>query len=82
MDVERTRSDHGMLLARTGDVERRHHDLTWFAFDMEQPGIEVRPLREMTGRSLFTEVFIDNAIANDEDAVGEVGAGWTSPERR
>ena len=69
-------ADHGMLLARTGDVERRHHDLTWFAFDMEQPGIEVRPLREMTGRSLFTEVFIDNAIANDEDAVGEVGAGW------
>jgi alkylation response protein AidB-like acyl-CoA dehydrogenase len=69
-------ADHGMLLARTGDVEQRHHDLTWFAFDMEQTGIDVRPLREMTGRSLFTEVFIDNATANDEDVVGGVGAGW------
>ena len=49
MDVQRPLADHGMLLARTGEVEQRHHDLTWFAFDMEQSGVEVRPLREMTG---------------------------------
>jgi alkylation response protein AidB-like acyl-CoA dehydrogenase len=69
-------ADHGMLLARTSDAEARHHDLTWFAFDMEQPGVEVRPLREMTGRSLFTEVFIDNAVAKDEDIIGGLNAGW------
>jgi alkylation response protein AidB-like acyl-CoA dehydrogenase len=69
-------ADRGMLLARTSDDDARHHDLTWFAFDMEQMGVDVRPLREMTGRSLFTEVFIDNAVANDEDIVGGLNAGW------
>jgi alkylation response protein AidB-like acyl-CoA dehydrogenase len=69
-------ADHGMLLARTSDVDARHHDLTWFAFDMEQSGVDVRPLREMTGRSLFSEVFIDNAEARDEDIVGGLNAGW------
>lgn len=70
-------ADHGMLLARTSDVESRHHDITWFAFDMNQPGVDVRPLREMTGRSLFTEVFIDGAVAYDEDVVGGLNAGWS-----
>jgi len=70
-------ADNGMLLARTSDVESRHHDITWFAFDMNQPGVDVRPLREMTGRSLFTEVFIDGAIAYDEDVVGGLNAGWS-----
>lgn len=70
-------ADHGMLLARTGESDARHHDLTWFAFDMEQSGVDVRPLREMTGRSLFTEVFIDNAIAHDEDIVGGIDEGWS-----
>jgi alkylation response protein AidB-like acyl-CoA dehydrogenase len=69
-------ADHGMLLARTGDADARHHDLTWFALDMEQPGIDVRPLREMSGRSLFTEVFIDNAVAHDDDIVGGLDGGW------
>jgi alkylation response protein AidB-like acyl-CoA dehydrogenase len=69
-------ADHGMLLARTDDSGARHGDLTWFAIEMEQPGIEVRPLREMTGRSLFTEVFIDEARVFDEDIVGELHDGW------
>jgi alkylation response protein AidB-like acyl-CoA dehydrogenase len=69
-------ADYGMLLARTSDSEARHHNLTWFALDMEQPGIDVHPLREMTGRSLFTEVFIDDAVAHDDDVVGGVDRGW------
>ena len=69
-------ADYGMLLARTGDIRERHQNLTWFAINMEQPGIEVRPLREMTGRSLFTEVFIDGASVYGDDIVGEVNGGW------
>jgi alkylation response protein AidB-like acyl-CoA dehydrogenase len=70
-------ADFGMLLARTDEQAPRHHNLTWFVLDMDQPEIEVRPLREMTGRSLFTEVFIDGARVRPFDVVGAVGAGWT-----
>jgi alkylation response protein AidB-like acyl-CoA dehydrogenase len=69
-------ADFGMLLARTDDHAERHHNLTWFVLDMDQPGIEVRPLREMTGRSLFTEVFIDGARVGPADVVGGEGSGW------
>jgi alkylation response protein AidB-like acyl-CoA dehydrogenase len=69
-------ADFGMLLARTDDSAPRHHDLTWFVLDMDQPGIDVRPLREMTGRSLFTEVFIDGARVSPADVVGGPGNGW------
>lgn len=69
-------ADHGMLLARTDPGAPPHQGITWFALDMNQPAIEVRPLREMTGRSLFTEVFIDGAVAKDEDVVGALHDGW------
>jgi len=69
-------ADFGMLLARTDDDAPRHRNLTWFVLDMDQPGIDVHPLREMTGRSLFTEVFIDGARVRPVDVVGGEGNGW------
>jgi alkylation response protein AidB-like acyl-CoA dehydrogenase len=69
-------ADFGMLLARTDPSADAHRSITWFALTMNQPGVEVRPLREMTGRSLFTEVFIDGATASDDDVVGELHGGW------
>ncbi|MDI1291101.1 MAG: acyl-CoA dehydrogenase family protein [bacterium] len=68
-------ADYGMLLARTNDGPR-HRNLTWFVIDMNQLTIDVRPLREMTGRSLFTEVFLDGARVHDSDIVGGEGNGW------
>ncbi|HWD95518.1 MAG TPA: acyl-CoA dehydrogenase family protein [Acidimicrobiales bacterium] len=69
-------ADYGMLLARTDPESHSHHGITWFALDMNQPEIDVRPLREMTGRSLFTEVFIDGAVTSDDNVIGELHAGW------
>jgi alkylation response protein AidB-like acyl-CoA dehydrogenase len=69
-------ADYGMLLTRTDPEARSHDGITWFALDMDQPEIEVRPLREMTGRSLFTEVFFDGATTTDDNIVGELHAGW------
>jgi alkylation response protein AidB-like acyl-CoA dehydrogenase len=69
-------ADYGMLLARVDNDAPRHQNLAWFVLDMDQPGIEVRPLREMTGRALFTEVFLDGARARSIDLVGGEGNGW------
>jgi alkylation response protein AidB-like acyl-CoA dehydrogenase len=69
-------ADYGMLLARVDDAAPRHRNLGWFVIDMDQPGIEVRPLREMTGRALFTEVFLDGARVRHSDLVGGAGNGW------
>lgn len=69
-------ADRGMLLARTNESAPKHRNLTWFALDMAQSAVEVRPLREMTGRSLFTEVFLDGAGASDDEIVGGLDGGW------
>jgi len=69
-------ADHGMLLARTDPGASAHSGITWFAIEMDQPEIDVRPLREMTGRSLFTEVFLDGARASDDEIVGDLNGGW------
>src|SRR5207248_5367137 len=50
---------------------------SWFAFDMKQPGVEVRPLREMTGNAMFNEVFFTDAVVADEARIGDVNNGWT-----
>jgi alkylation response protein AidB-like acyl-CoA dehydrogenase len=70
-------ADLGMLLARTNPDAPKHQGITYFMFPMDQPGVEVRPLREMTGRALFSEVFFDDARVSDAAVLGEVDHGWT-----
>ena len=69
-------ADRGMLLARTDPTLSKHAGISWFAFDMDQPGVEVRPLTEMTGRALFNEVFIDEARVPDSALIGGLNNGW------
>lgn len=69
-------ADLGMLLARTDPDAPKHKGISYFAFPMDQPGVEVRPLREMTGRSLFCEVFFTDARVADAACIGGHGAGW------
>ena len=57
---------YGVLLARTADGNGRRAKIGYFLLDMEQPGIDVRPLRQMTGESEFNEVFLDNAFVPDD----------------
>jgi alkylation response protein AidB-like acyl-CoA dehydrogenase len=68
-------ADMGMLLART-DPEQRHGGVTAFVVPMGLPGIEVRPIREMTGLSEFCEVFLDEVRLGPEHVLGEVNGGW------
>src|SRR5438309_8591757 len=69
-------ADLGMLVARTNLDVPKHKGLTYFLVDMHQPGIEVRPLRELTGRALFNEVFMtDVRVANDA-ILGGLDNGW------
>ena len=65
-----------MLLARTDPDAPKHKGLTYFLLDMEQDGVEVRPLRQITGESEFNEMFIEDAWVPDENVVGGVGNGW------
>jgi alkylation response protein AidB-like acyl-CoA dehydrogenase len=64
-----------MLLARTSDDDR-YHNLTYFICDMHQPGVTVRPLRQITGETEFNEVFFDAASVANENVIGSVGNGW------
>jgi alkylation response protein AidB-like acyl-CoA dehydrogenase len=66
-----------MLIARTDpDAPRKHAGLTYFILDMDQPGVEIAPLRQLTGESEFNEVFLDEARVPDENVLGGVGNGW------
>ena len=70
-------ADFGMLIARTNLDVPKHAGITYFLIEMDQPGIEVRPLRQMNGRAEFCEVFLDGAIARVDDIIGDIDAGWT-----
>ncbi|WP_344561732.1 acyl-CoA dehydrogenase [Streptomyces axinellae] len=70
-------SHWGILLARTDPAAPKHEGLTFFLVDMKNtPGIDVRPLKEITGDSLFNEVYFDGARLPADAVVGEVGDGW------
>jgi alkylation response protein AidB-like acyl-CoA dehydrogenase len=69
-------ADLGMLLARTDPDLPKHQGITYFAFDMRQPGVEIRPLREMTGHAMFNEVFITDARVPSSSIIGGRGNGW------
>jgi alkylation response protein AidB-like acyl-CoA dehydrogenase len=66
----------GLLLARTDPSVPKHAGISAFALDMEAPGIEVRPLRQMNGDTHFNEVFLDRAPIPDADRIGAPGEGW------
>jgi alkylation response protein AidB-like acyl-CoA dehydrogenase len=71
-------ADMGMLLARTNPTAPKHQGISWFAFDMHQPGhVEVRPLKEMTGHTMFSEVFFTDAVVNEDAVIGAVNDGWS-----
>ncbi len=70
------RADRGICLARTDPTVAKHRGITYFLVDMRSPGVEIRPLREITGNALFNEVFLDGCFVPDECVVGEVGEGW------
>ena len=65
-----------MLVARTDSGVPKHKGLTYFILDMEQDGVQVRPLRQITGEGEFNEIFIDEARIPDSCVVGGVGNGW------
>ncbi|HZA59791.1 MAG TPA: acyl-CoA dehydrogenase family protein [Solirubrobacterales bacterium] len=65
-----------MLLARTDQDAPKHKGITYFILDMEQPGVEVRPLRQITGEAEFNEIFMEEAEVPDENVIGDVGGGW------
>ncbi len=73
---EGSHADWGMLIARTSPDAPKHSGISWFAFPMKQDGVEVRPLKEMTGRSLFNEVFIDSARVPHANLIGDLNDGW------
>jgi alkylation response protein AidB-like acyl-CoA dehydrogenase len=66
-----------MLVARTDPDAPKHQGLTYFLMDMEQEGVETKPLVQITGEGEFNEVFMDEARIPEENIIGQVGEGWT-----
>ena len=66
----------GMLVARTDPDQPKHKGLTYFVVDMKAPGVEVRPLRQITGEAEFNEVYFTDVRIPDSERLGDVGEGW------
>jgi len=69
-------ADFGLLLARTDWDAPKHRGITYFILPMRQPGVEVRPLRQMNGHASFNEVFLDQARVPAGNVIGDVDGGW------
>ena len=68
--------DWGMLVTRTDPDQPKHKGMTYFAVDMHSPGVEVRPLRQITGEAEFNEVYLTDARIPDAYRIGDIGEGW------
>ncbi len=71
-------ADWGLLVARTDWDAPKHQGLSYFLLNMRQPGVEVRPLRQMNGHASFNEVFFTDAVAEPENLLGRPGEGWAA----
>lgn len=69
-------ADFGLLMARTDPALPKHAGITYFLLDMRTPGVEVRPLRQMTGDAEFNEVFLTDVVVPDSARLGPLNAGW------
>jgi len=69
-------ASRALLVTRTDPQQPKHKGMTYFAVDMNAPGVEVRPLRQLTGEAEFNEVFLTDVAIPDADRIGDVGAGW------
>lgn len=69
-------ADWAILVARTDPEQPKHRGLSYFVLNMHDPGVEVRPLRQITGEAEFNEVFLNGARIPDTQRLGEVGQGW------
>jgi alkylation response protein AidB-like acyl-CoA dehydrogenase len=69
-------ADYGALLARTDPDRPKHAGLTMFIVDMRDPGVTVRPLKDMSGRAPFNEVYFDDVRIPEDAVIGEVNRGW------
>lgn len=69
-------ADYGLLVARTDWNVPKHRGISFFIFPMRQPGVEIRPIHQITGESEFNEVFITDARVPHANLVGEAGGGW------
>ena len=70
-------ADFGLLLVRTNPAAPKHQGITYLVLPMRQPGVEVRPLRQMNGHASFNEVFMADARVPRDFVIGEVDAGWS-----